>query len=249
MCGISGYLTYANKIKDYSIKNTLNLMKRRGPDNQSYFKLNKFNKEVGLLHSRLNIIDLNKRSDQPFYFQELILIFNGEIYNFIEIREELIKKNYKFETTSDTEVLIKSYKEWGEDCVKHFIGMWAFAIWDKKKNKLFLSRDNFGEKPLYYTKNSNGFYFGSEIKFLKSLSNSSYALNNDKINDFLFYGYRSMYKNKNTFYQNIYLLENATNLTIDLNLNIQKKKYWKPRLNINESKQLKTQQQKQTPYL
>ena len=79
MCGISGYLTYPNKIKDYSIKNTLSLMKRRGPDNQSYFKQNKFNKEVGLLHSRLNIIDLNKRSDQPFYFQELILIFNGEL--------------------------------------------------------------------------------------------------------------------------------------------------------------------------
>jgi len=234
MCGISGYLTYPNKVKDYLVKNTLNLMKRRGPDNQSYFKQKKFNKEVGLLHSRLNIIDLNSRSNQPYYFKDFVLTFNGEIYNFIEIRKQLIKKNYSFKTASDTEVLLKSYIEWGEDCVNHFIGMWAFAIWDEKNKKLFISRDNFGEKPLYYTQNENGFYFGSEIKFVKSLCNLKCNLNNDKIKNFLFYGYKSIYKNKTTFYKNIYLLENATNLTVDLNLKIKKKRYWKPKLNINK---------------
>ena len=235
MCGISGYLTYTNKVKDYSVKNTLNLMRRRGPDNQSYFKQKKFNKEVGLLHSRLNIIDLNSRSNQPFYFDDFVLTFNGEIYNFIEIRRKLIKKNYAFNTASDTEVLLKSYIEWGEDCVNHFIGMWAFAIWDGKNKKLFISRDNFGEKPLYYTQNENGFYFGSEIKFVKSLCDSKFKIKNEKIKNFLFYGYRSMHKNNTTFYENIFLLENATNLTIDLNLKIKKKKYWKPKLNINKS--------------
>lgn len=235
MCGISGYLTYTNKVKDYSVKNTLNLMKRRGPDNQSYFKHKKFNKEVGLLHSRLNIIDLNSRSNQPFYFDDFVLIFNGEIYNFIEIRRKLIKKNYAFNTASDTEVLLKSYIEWGEDCVNHFIGMWAFAIWDGKNKKLFISRDNFGEKPLYYTQNENGFYFGSEIKFVKSLCDSKFKIKNEKIKNFLFYGYKSIYKNNTTFYENIFLLENATNLTIDLDLKIKKKKYWKPKLNINKS--------------
>ena len=113
--------------------------------------------------------------------------------------------------------------------------MWAFAIWDGKKKKLFLSRDNFGEKPLYYTANHNGFYFGSEIKFIKSLSDLSFKVNKDKINHYLFYGYKSMYKNKSTFYKNIYLLENATNLTIDLNFKIKKKKYWKPNLDIDNS--------------
>ncbi len=223
MCGISGYLTYKNKVKDYSVRNTLNLMKRRGPDNQSHFISKINNKEIGLLHSRLNIIDLNTRSNQPFYYDDLVLVFNGEIYNFIEIRKTLIKKNYKFKTTSDTEVLIKSYLEWGEKCVDYFIGMWAFAIWDGKKKKLFISRDNFGEKPLYYTANHNGFYFGSEIKFIKTLSDLSLKVNKDKINHYLFYGYKSMYKNKSTFYKNIYLLENATNLTIDLSLKIKKK--------------------------
>ena len=111
---VYGYLTYTNKVKDYLVKNTLNLMKRRGPDNQSYFKQKKFNKEVGLLHSRLNIIDLNSRSNQPFYFDDFVLTFNGEIYNFIEIRRKLIKKNHAFNTASDTEVLLKSYIEWGK---------------------------------------------------------------------------------------------------------------------------------------
>ena len=158
MCGISGYLSYSDKVSEGSVKNTLNLMRRRGPDNQSCFKEKKNNIEIGLLHSRLNIIDLNKRSNQPFYFKDLVLIFNGEIYNYIELREQLIKKNHKFKTESDTEVLLKSYVEWGEDCVNFFVGMWAFAIWDNKNKKLFLSRDNFGEKPLYYSLNKNGFF-------------------------------------------------------------------------------------------
>ncbi len=234
MCGISGYLSYSEKVSESSVKNTLNLMRRRGPDNQSCFKEKKNNIEIGLLHSRLNIIDLNKRSNQPFYFKDLVLIFNGEIYNYVELREQLIKKNHKFKTKSDTEVLLKSYVEWGQDCVNFFVGMWAFAIWDRRNKKLFISRDNFGEKPLYYSLNKNGFFFGSEIKFIKSLSDLSYELNQSKIYNFLFYGYKSMYKEESTFYKNIYLLENATNLTIDLNFKIKKQKYWIPKLNIDK---------------
>ena len=112
--------------------------------------------ELALLHSRLNIIDLKSRSNQPFYSDDLILIFNGEIYNYLELREKL-KKKYFFKTNSDTEVLLNCYKEFGEDCVNYFNGMWSFAIWDLKKKKLFLSRDPFGEKPLFYFKNRNGF--------------------------------------------------------------------------------------------
>ena len=234
MCGISGYLSYSDKVSEGSVKNTLSLMRRRGPDNQSCFKERENNIEIGLLHSRLNIIDLNERSNQPFYFKDLVLIFNGEIYNYIELRKQLIKKNHKFKTESDTEVLLKSYVEWGQDCVNFFVGMWAFAIWDNKNKKLFLSRDNFGEKPLYYSLNKNGFFFGSEIKFIKSLSNLNFELNQSKIYNYLFYGYKSMYKEESTFYKNIYLLENATNLTIDLNFKIEKQKYWIPKLNIDK---------------
>ena len=161
MCGISGYISDKNFLDNDNIKKTLDLMKRRGPDSQDFFQKNYPSKEVALLHSRLNIIDLNSQSNQPFYDKDFILIFNGEIYNYIELRNDLKKKNYTFNTNSDTEVLLKAFQEYGEKCVDYFIGMWSFAIWDLKNKKLFLSRDPFGEKPLYYTLGHNFFFFAS----------------------------------------------------------------------------------------
>jgi asparagine synthase (glutamine-hydrolysing) len=233
MCGISGCIIDKHIGNNQSIKDTLNLMKRRGPDNQGFFQnfINK--KQITLLHSRLNIIDIKPRSNQPFTRDEYTIIFNGEIYNYIELRKELKKKNYSFETNSDTEVLLKSYIEYGEKCVQLFIGMWAFAIWDNKKKKLFISRDFFGEKPLYYHLSPIGFFFGSEIKFIKSLSQISFKINEEHIHNNLFNGYKSLFKSNQTFYENIFLLENSTNITIDLNLNFVKKKYWIPKLNID----------------
>ena len=137
MCGIAGYI--GNKrIEVSAIKKTLALMKNRGPDNQSWFKVEKKNFNVFFLHSRLSIIDLNQRSNQPFRFENFIIVFNGEIYNFIEIKENLIKLGYHFSTNSDTEVLLKAYIEYGEDCVNHFNGMWAFAIWDESEDTFAL---------------------------------------------------------------------------------------------------------------
>ena len=138
MCGISGYISNKNLLPDNNIVNTLNLMKRRGPDSQGHYKNNYYNKDVVLLHSRLNIIDLKSHSNQPFYDKDFVLVFNGEIYNYLELRKNLKRKNYKFKTNSDTEVLLKAYQEYGEKCVDHFIGMWAFAIWDIKKKKTLL---------------------------------------------------------------------------------------------------------------
>lgn len=233
MCGISGYISKKKLINDSAIKQTLHLMKRRGPDNLGFFKKNIFNKEIGLLHSRLKIIDINKRSNQPYSEKDFTLIFNGEIYNYIEIREKLKKKNHKFKTNSDTEVLLKSFIEYGENCVDHFIGMWAFAIWDNKKKKLFISRDIFGEKPLFYFFNQDGFFFGSEIKEIKSLCNSNFEINKKQIYRNLFNGYKSLHKTNETFYNQVYNLENSSNITIDLNFNIKKQIFWKPKLNIN----------------
>ncbi len=136
MCGISGIIT-SNNIADYNFQSTLNLMKKRGPDFQNY-TIGKFgNKSFALLHSRLAIIDLQSSANQPFIDKDYYLIFNGEIYNYIELRKKLKKKNYHFKTKSDTEVIIKAFQEYGEDCVNYFNGMWAFVIWNKKKKNFF----------------------------------------------------------------------------------------------------------------
>ena len=130
----------------------------------------------------MSIIDLKNRSNQPFKKKHITLVFNGEIYNYKEIKKDLEELGYKFYTESDTEVLANAYLQYGEKCVDYFEGMWAFAIWDDKIKKLFLSRDRFGEKPLFFYKNQKGIYFGSEIKFIKSLSSDSFRINIDKIN-------------------------------------------------------------------
>ena len=144
MCGILGSLP--NTDKDFFYKN-LNLLRHRGPDGEGILHING---EISFGHKRLSIIDLSQNASQPMTkFNRYHLIFNGEIYNFIEIKENLLKKGYKFVSNSDSEVLIYAFIEWGESCVNFFNGMWAFAIWDSKQKKLFLSRDRIGEKPLY----------------------------------------------------------------------------------------------------
>lgn len=235
MCGISGYISKKNLIADNGIERTLEMMKRRGPDSKNFFEKSYNSKQLALLHSRLNIIDLNVRANQPYYDDNFIIVFNGEIYNYLEIKSKLENKNYKFKTNSDTEVLIKSFQEYGEKCVDHFIGMWAFAIWDIKKKQLFISRDPFGEKPLFYYLDENGFFFGSEIKFIKSLSKKKFKINKNQIQKNIFLGYKSLNKFNSTFYQDIFSLECSSNILIDLDLNLIKKKYWKPKLNIDQN--------------
>jgi asparagine synthase (glutamine-hydrolysing) len=177
MCGIAGYITkkkYINFTFEVASKKLKELMKNRGPDQQGSFCHTLNNYIINLFSSRLSIIDLDTRSNQPFKTNDTVLIFNGEIYNYVELKKELQKKNVHFKTNSDTEVLIKAYECWGEECVNHIDGMWSFCIYDYKNNKIFLSRDNFGEKPLYYFLNPSSFYFSSQIsivkKFLKNIS-------------------------------------------------------------------------------
>ena len=161
MCGISGVLSFNNQIDRNEIIRSHDSIKHRGPDSEGFF----FDKNIALAHRRLAIIDLSKDSDQPFSLENrFVIVFNGEIYNYIEIREELKTKGHYFKTESDTEVLLRSYIEWGSGCQNKFNGMWAFAIWDKKRQQLFCSRDRYGIKPFFWTKNSKSFYFGSELK-------------------------------------------------------------------------------------
>ena len=225
MCGIAGYLG-KKKIPKNIIKKTLSLMKNRGPDNQNFKLYKVFDLNLYLLHSRLNIIDINTRSNQPYVYEDYAIIFNGEIYNYLEIKNKLKKKGIKFTTTSDTEVLLKSYIYYGLEFLKHLEGMWSFVIFNKKSEKILVSRDRFGEKPLFYFKNKKEFYFGSEIKFIKSLSNKKFEINDDHLLKYLLLGYKSIKKNDDTFFKKIKEFPKASYCYLDKKLNVKIKKYW-----------------------
>ncbi|MFL3005279.1 MAG: asparagine synthase (glutamine-hydrolyzing) [Candidatus Neomarinimicrobiota bacterium] len=228
MCGIAGYIGPEN-IEKYKIRKTLKLMINRGPDNQSWNKVENQNLNVFLLHSRLSIIDLDERSNQPFKYEKYIIVFNGEIYNFIEIKKKLLRLGYKFSTNSDTEVLLMAYVAYGENCVDYFNGMWSFAIWDGFKKKLFLSRDRFGEKPLYYLEHNGGIYFGSEVKYIQSLISGKLLINYRYLNRYLIYGYKYLHKDNETFFKGLFRLKSAANMIISKD-NQKTYKYWEPKI-------------------
>ncbi|HUQ66898.1 MAG TPA: asparagine synthase (glutamine-hydrolyzing) [Flavitalea sp.] len=165
MCGIAGYINFdRDKLAHLStIKAMATCLSHRGPDGEGFF----VNKNVALGHRRLSIIDLHT-GDQPMFSNDRskVLIFNGEIYNYIELKNELRSMGHHFTTNSDTEIIIKAYEQWGYDCQNKFNGMWAFALWDEREQQLFLSRDRIGEKPLFYCHYNGSFVFASEIKSL-----------------------------------------------------------------------------------
>lgn len=237
MCGIAGYIG-KEMIDEQRILHTLEIMKNRGPDNQEYRIMRQGDTFIILLHSRLSIIDLDSRSNQPFTIGDTTIVYNGEIYNYIELRNELQNKGIEFFTNSDTEVLLQSYRHYGDRCVEHFEGMWAFAIYDNKKGKLFLSRDRFAEKPLYFFNDDDGFFFGSEIKFLRALSGRNFKVNSKQIIKYLVNGYKSLYKKDDTFFEGIRELDYASNMIVDHNNNITTNRYWRPTCSINNDMSL-----------
>jgi asparagine synthase (glutamine-hydrolysing) len=167
MCGIAGLLGYGTNRPNYdSLLRMIVVQKHRGPDGHGVF----LDGPVGLGHARLSIID-PEGGHQPMHLPEtgLAITFNGEIFNYIELREELLAKGHKFVTRSDTEVILHLYQEYGPTCVDQMNGQWAFAIWDSRRQSLFLSRDRAGIRPLYYTIQSGFFGFASEAKALLSL--------------------------------------------------------------------------------
>lgn len=166
MCGIAGILSStAEFINDVHLKKMTLALAHRGPDGEGTWYNE--NSTVLLGHRRLSIIDLTDAAAQPLhYLQRYTIIHNGEIYNYIELRELLQGKGYAFQSKSDTEVIAASFDYWREDCLKHFEGMFAFAIWDEKEQQLFAARDRFGEKPFYYYENERYLFFASEMKAL-----------------------------------------------------------------------------------
>jgi asparagine synthase (glutamine-hydrolysing) len=167
MCGISGIISKSNApIDQERIERINDLIHHRGPDDVGYY----FGRNFVFGHRRLSIIDLSARGHQPMcYLNRYWITYNGEIYNYLEIREELLKKGYSFNSDSDTEVILAAYAAYGPDCLKKFNGMWAFAIYDAIDDVIFMARDRFGVKPFYYQDGAQEFVFGSEIKQLLAL--------------------------------------------------------------------------------
>ena len=227
---------YPNKT---DIKSCLNLMKRRGPDFQNFKEFEINNLKTLFCASRLSIIDLSDRSNQPFEDEHGILIFNGEIYNYLELKKNLLKKKIMFDTKSDTEVLLKYLNYNGIENLNQIHGMWSFAYFSKKKNKFYLSRDKFGEKPLFYSlnKKKNFFIFGSNVNYIKKLNKIRCEIDEDKIYNYLRYGFRSVYSENNTFFKNISFVNPGEVIEIDKNFivkrfkNIKFEKY-KPNIKI-----------------
>ena len=203
MCGIAGAITY-EAINELNIKNAKESLRRRGPDH-NYHTVNRNMKGnfITLIHTRLSILDLDKRSNQPMQHNNINLIFNGEIYNYIELRNDL-SKYIKFNTNSDTEVLLKLIKKKGIEALQECEGMFALSFYNSSLDKVFLARDKFGEKPLYFYKHKDGsLFFGSEPKAIFALLGFKLPINYEHIRRFLVNGYKSLFKENFTFFEGL----------------------------------------------
>ncbi len=189
MCGIAGIYNYSNKTYihlEEDIKKMTTSLRHRGPDDYGYHISN----NVGLGHRRLSIIDL-KGGHQPIYNEDKTkcIIFNGEIYNYKEVRDDLLQKGYRFSTNGDTETILHAYEEWGEECLKRLRGMFAFCIWDSIQNAMFIARDRFGKKPLFYAQYNDKFVFSSEIKAILSDSLFKRSIDDEALASYFMFSY------------------------------------------------------------
>jgi asparagine synthase (glutamine-hydrolysing) len=209
MCGIAGVISLEKKVDRSLLEKASRLMIHRGPDDEGFFVQG----PVGLAHRRLSIIDL-AGGRQPMFNEDrsLVIVFNGEIYNFIDLRSELQSKGHHFATSSDTEVILHSYEEWGTGCVEKFHGMFAFAVYNRNEKSLFLSRDRSGEKPLYYFHGARGFFFASEIHTLLQLLGQTPSADSEAIYLYLRLGYIPAPR---TFYRGVKKLEAGSSMVFD----------------------------------
>lgn len=205
MCGIAGIVTKRENRKEI-IEGMSKRIEHRGPDGEGYF----FDGDVALAHRRLSIIDLST-GNQPMFNEDdtIVTVFNGEIYNYVELRDELVKAGHKFKTKSDTEVLLHGFEEWYTDLPKHLRGMFAFAIYNKNTKELFLARDNFGIKPLYYTVMNDSFMFASEIKAFLDTPDFKKELNEGILQAYLEF---SFVPTNETFFKGVYRLDAGSSL-------------------------------------
>jgi len=215
MCGISGYINLNGEEASYSIIKSMNdSISHRGPDGEGFW----LDKEIAIGHRRLSILDLTDAGKQPMLSHDnrFVISYNGEIYNFKEIREDLITQGIKFNSNCDTEVLINSVSTWGIDAIKKFNGMFACAIWDIKEKTLFLIRDRYGIKPVYYALQGNTFFFGSEQKAITSNPKFKKNLNKKTLKEY--FTFQNIFT-ENTFLDDIKILKAGSFLKLNLNRN------------------------------
>jgi asparagine synthase (glutamine-hydrolysing) len=237
MCGISGIIQIdGSKIVCENFKKFNDSLRHRGPDGSAIMLLNE--DKVAFGHTRLSILDVSSNANQPMtdIFGRYTIVYNGEVYNFIELRRQLERLGYNFLTSSDTEVVLYAFHKWGPACLDYFNGMWAIAIWDSLSNSLFLARDRFGIKPLYYLKKQTQFVFSSETNSFGNLFGftKQYDLVNVKkvINDSF-----ALEGNAKTIFNDINSLLPGHYLTIDINGRVEIKRWWDTKshlLEINE---------------
>ena len=220
MCGINGIFSIAQFDKSELIKKMNNRISHRGPDNMGVY----LSENIALGHSRLSIVDLTSNGNQPLVSNDkrYVLVFNGEIYNFKEIRKEL---NYSFKTKTDSEVVLAAFIKWGEKCLLKLNGMFAFTIWDNLERKLFIARDRLGIKPLYYFKNEKYFVFSSEIRALMESDVFERKLSRSSLIEYL--KYQTVYS-PNTIIKDVYMLEAGSFIFLGKDFLLEKKNYWKP---------------------
>ena len=222
MCGIVGEYFFNNKCGDHNIELMLNKIKSRGPDYSGF----KIKDHICLGHSRLSIIDLSSASNQPFEDKEadLSMVYNGCIYNYIDLRNKLIKKNHSFKTSGDTEVVLKSYIEWGKECLNMFEGDFSLAIWDIKKRSLFLARDRFGVKPLYFSYSKKFFRFGSTLQSI--IVNKDIDMKLDPKSLHMHFSLHAVVPAPNTIFENIKKVPPGHYLIINEEKKVILEKYW-----------------------
>ncbi len=211
MCGIAAIIDYAKiKPKVEDIKSMTDLLAHRGPDGEGFY----IERDVALGHRRLSIIDIHTRSDQPMHYGHLHLVFNGMIYNYIELKDELMALGYEFTTTSDTEVILAAYQEWDIAAFDRFNGMWALILQDDKKNRIVCSRDRFGIKPLYYTQIDQRLYFASEIKAFAAIKSWNPKINHTRLYEYLAFNMTD--HTSETMFDAVYQVPRSHHAIIDL---------------------------------
>ncbi|MCJ7531197.1 MAG: asparagine synthase (glutamine-hydrolyzing) [Anaerolineales bacterium] len=257
MCGITGYYNVKGIVQEIiNLKDANDIVSHRGPDGSGFAffdtripqraKLvckDRFpqageigSATLGFGHRRLAIIDLTDTGFQPMTCDDgmLWITYNGEVYNYIELRAELEKRGHTFRSSSDTEVILHAYQEWGDDCVNHFNGMWAFALADLQTRRVFCSRDRFGVKPFQYYFDGEHFIFASEIKQILVFPVAPKRVNKRAVYEYLAYGAVEHYEE--TFFEGIHHLMPGHTLNFDLNTHtLQIKKFYQPQLEINRS--------------
>lgn len=228
MCGIAGIFEFGaseKTVRPDVLKRMSDVIVRRGPDSDGSFVSG--NRECGLAFRRLSIIDLSSDGNQPMSTPDgrYTIVFNGEIYNHLELRADLEKKGYRYRSRTDTETLLYGYAEYGSDLLGKTLGMHAFAVWDEREKELFLARDAVGIKPLYFTRQNGRFVFGSEIKSILAHPKISPEINLDELPNYLNFG---MSGNRRSLFKNIEKIPAGHYLKINSKGEIETKRFWSP---------------------